>query len=84
MIRHEKQTTAQVARVRELSENVAKAVTYVEEEPLISKYRSMKKETLKKFHFSWDMDKVALRKLDISIGQFDLNLFLPCGPNVSF
>ena len=52
VIRHEKQTTSQVARVRELSENVAKAVTYVEEESLISKYRSMKKATLKKFHFS--------------------------------
>lgn len=33
VIRHEKQTTAQVIRVRGLSENVAKAVIYVEEEP---------------------------------------------------
>lgn len=48
VIWHENQTTAQVIRVRERSENVAKAVTYVEEEPLISKSRSMKKERLKK------------------------------------
>lgn len=33
VIRHEKQTTAQVIRVRELSENVAKEEINVEEEP---------------------------------------------------
>lgn len=51
VIWHENQTTAQVLRVRGQSENVAKAVTYVEEGPLISKSRSMKKERLKKSHF---------------------------------
>lgn len=48
VIWHENQTTARVIRVRECSENVAKAVTYVEEEPLIFKSRIMKKERLKK------------------------------------